>query len=117
MRFLLDENIGKKVALFLQQLGHTASRVREINPGIDDYLVLELAVSKDAILITSDKDYGQLVFKERLPHTGVIFLRLQNQSSNSKIEALRMILPKYIEGKFVVVTEMSGKFKIRFAKE
>lgn len=44
MKFLLDENIGKQVAKYLQKLGHTAIRVREINPGIPDYEVLALNV-------------------------------------------------------------------------
>lgn len=52
MKFLLDENIGKSVALFLTQLGHTPFRIKKIHPGAEDFQVLELSVEKGAILIT-----------------------------------------------------------------
>jgi|SRR3989344_8313648 len=113
MKFLLDENIGKQVAHFLQNLGHTTFRVREINPEIPDYEVLNLAVSKNSILITSDKDFGELVFKEKQPHTGVILLRLDDESSSNKIKALKFALPKYVAGNFIVVEEKDGKFRTR----
>lgn len=115
MKFLLDENIGKQVARFLQNLGHIAIRIRNINPGIPDYEVLSLATSKDSILITSDRDYGELIFKERQPHTGVIYLRLYDQSSNNKIKALKLILSKHkdIKRQFIRVKERDGKFRVK----
>lgn len=64
MKFLLDENIGKIVAKSLEKLGHFVSCIKLIAPGIEDYKVLTLSTSKDAILITSDKDFGELIFKE-----------------------------------------------------
>lgn len=119
MKFLLDENIGKQVAKFLKHLGHSTLRIREINPGIPDYEVLILATSKQSIIITSDKDYGELIFKEMQPHTGVIFLRLQDQSSENKIRALKVVFSKYkdIENKFIRVKETDGKFRIKIVKE
>ena len=115
MKFLLDENIGKQVAQFLQNLGHSALLIREISPGIADYEILSLAVSGNSILITSDKDFGKLVFKEKQPHTGVVFLRLEDESSDNKIRALKFVFSKYkkIEGNFITVMEKGGKFKTR----
>jgi len=115
MKFLLDENIGKEVAKFLQKLGHFASRIKLISPGVDDYRVLDLSVSKDSILISSDKDFGELVFKEKEPSTGVIFLRLQDESSENKIKAIKEVFLKHknIKNKFVTVKERGGKFRIR----
>lgn len=113
MKFLLDENLGKKEAKFLQSLGHKAARVREINPGIPDYAVLSLSVAQSSILITSDKDFGQLIFKEKQLHSGVIFLRLEDESPINKIAALKFALPKYVAGKFIVIEEKGGKFRIR----
>lgn len=119
MKFLLDENIGKKVAQFLFHLGHSVSRIREINPGIDDSLVLDLALSENAILVTADKDYGELVFKAQQPHSGIIFLRLEGQSSENKIKSLKSLLSKYknLENKFTVVKEKEGRFRIKFSNK
>ncbi len=46
MKFLLDENIGKVVASFLEKTGHSAFRIRLISPGIEDYEILTLSVVK-----------------------------------------------------------------------
>lgn len=114
MKFLLDENIGKVVAQFLRRFGHSASRVRIINPGIEDYEVLELAFSRDSILITSDGDFGKLIFKEGKNYCGVIFLRLKNQKSDNKIKAIKFVLSKHKQiVDFLVVTEKENGFKIR----
>jgi len=126
MKFLLDENIGKEVARFLEQLGHSVSRIRLISPGIEDYRVLDLSISKDSILITSDKDFGELIFKEGQPSTGVIFLRLEDGSSENKIKAIKKILSKHKDIKnkfiakqqslFITVKERDGKFRIKVTK-
>ncbi len=115
MKFLLDENIGKKIAQFLQKLGYSVTSIREIHPGIDDYTVLELANTETKILITSDKDFGELVFKENQSYSGIIFLRLDDQTSENKIVALREVFSKnkVIKGKYITVTEKSGVSKIR----
>lgn len=108
MKFLLDENIGKIVARFLEKLGHSTARIKLIAPGIEDYEVLNLSVSRNSILITSDKDFGELIFKEKQSSTGVIFLRLQDESSDNKIKALKEVLSKHkeLKDKFVTVKEL-----------
>ena len=117
MKFLLDENIGNKIATFLRSLGYITYRLREINPGIEDYEVLNFAVSQDAILITSDKDFGELVFKEGFPHRGIIFLRLNDQSSENKIRALKVILSRKRNLRdFLVITEQEKTYKVRVRK-
>lgn len=114
MRFLLDENVGNKVAQFLNHSGHTVSHIKDIHPGIPDFQVLDLAFSREATLITSDKDFGELVFKYGQAHRGIILLRLQDETSNNKIKALKVIIIKYKQIKsFIVITERAGKFEIR----
>jgi len=121
MKFLLDENTSKLTAKFLTQLGHIVLRVKEINPGMEDHQVLELAVNERAIIITLDKDYGELIFKEGKPHSGVLFLRLENQTQDNSINTLRWFLSIYSDkkliNKFVTVTEKQGKLTVRFKKK
>lgn len=120
MKFLLDENISKSVALFLTQLGHTTFRIKKIYPGAEDFQVLELAIEKEAILITLDKDYGELVFKEGRLHTGIVFLRLDDQTISNVKRVIIWFLSKYPEdkimNKFAVVIVKEGKLKVRFKK-
>lgn len=115
MKFLLDENLSKKLAIYFSQLGHSVLRIKKINPGINDYLVLELALSKDSILITADKDFGELVFKEKLAHCGIILLRLQDETPDNTIKAIQKLIPQFdeIKNHFVVISEKDGMFQIR----
>ena len=55
-----------------------------MDPGIDDERVLRLADSQGALLLTSDKDFGELVFRQRLLHSGVILFRLAGIASETK---------------------------------
>lgn len=108
MKFLLDENVDFPVALFLRKLSFDVKTITETEPSIKDNAVLDLANREDRILITNDKDFGKLIFKEKFQHKGVIFLRLEDESSRAKIERLTELLSNYTDklvNNFVVVTE------------
>ena len=64
-------------------------------------------------LITNDKDFGEMVYRERKPHRGVILLRLQDERAASKTDAVRKLLVSYADqlpNVFVVVTETQIRF-------
>lgn len=114
MRFLVDECTGPTVARWLRE-EHEVFSVFEQARGSDDEFLLAKAFSEGWILITNDKDFGEKVFRERRPHRGVIFLRLDDERSANKIDALRRLLEGHadqLEGQFVVVTDTY----IRFAR-
>ena len=75
---------------------------------MDDGLILEKAQLENRILVTSDKDFGEKVYRERRPHSGVILLRLRDERNASKINAVRTLLENHaatLQGQFIVVTE------------
>lgn len=75
--------------------------------------VLLKALSENWILITNDKDFGEMVFRERRQHHGVIFLRLNDERSANKIDVIRGLLAKYsdkLTDRFVIVTETKARF-------
>jgi predicted nuclease of predicted toxin-antitoxin system len=115
MRFLVDESAGPAVARWLRDNGHEVFSVyEELRGAKDDVLILK-AAEEAWILVTSDKDFGEKVYRERRPHRGVVLLRLEDQRAQNRIEALRRLLEAYSErlpGSFVVVTEM----RVRFAR-
>jgi predicted nuclease of predicted toxin-antitoxin system len=115
VRFLVDENGGLVVPNWLRSLGHEVFSVYESARGIDDDEVIKKAFDENWILISSDKDFGNKVFREHRPHRGVILLRLENEVSANKIALLQKLLAEYPEqlaDNFIVVTEKL----IRFAK-
>lgn len=75
MRFLADESCDFAVVRALRKAGHDVLAVTEKSPGGEDTEVLQFAVEEQRILITEDKDFGQLVFAQSRPSGGVIFLR------------------------------------------
>ncbi|RMG39230.1 MAG: hypothetical protein D6732_04385 [Methanobacteriota archaeon] len=116
MRFLVDECTGPAVAHWLREQGHVVFSVYEQARGMKDNEILLKAYKEKWILITNDKDFGEKIFRERKPHYGVIFLRLENERSMNKISVLQHLLDHYahqVEGNFVVVTEKH----VRFAKQ
>lgn len=58
--------------------------VAEMNPGISDDSVLALARRRDVILLTADKDFGEMIFRQRLISSGVVLIRLAGLSPESK---------------------------------
>ncbi len=108
MKFLVDECVGPTVATWLKQNGYDAVSIYDNVPGINDDLVLQKALSENRILITSDKDFGEMIFKNRKQHCGVILLRLIDERPVSKINVLKSVLQSHhqeISGNFVVATE------------
>ena len=115
MRFLVDECTGSKVAQWLRDENHEVFSVFDEARGMLDDDILAKAFAENWILITNDKDFGEMVFRERRRHHGVIFLRLDDERAANKIEVLRQLLENYAEKlpeEFVVATET----KVRFAR-
>jgi predicted nuclease of predicted toxin-antitoxin system len=75
MRFLADESCDFSVVRALRSAGHDVIAVAEIAPREEDDDVRERAVKGDRLLITEDKDFGQLVYADMRRTGGVIFIR------------------------------------------
>ena len=75
MRFLADESCDAAVFRALRTAGHEVLAVAEISPRADDEAVLELARGEQQILLTEDKDFGQLVYADQQATGGVIWPR------------------------------------------
>jgi predicted nuclease of predicted toxin-antitoxin system len=82
MRFLANENIPLDVVEAVRQLGHDVAWVRADAPGSPDPIVLQRAVVEQRILLTCDKDFGELAFQFGLPATcGIVLFRFPASSS------------------------------------
>jgi len=87
---------------------HDVSSVYGDYRGESDTFVMDKAQFEERILITNDKDFGEMVFRHKRPHSGVILLRLANEQPMKTIAALRGLLEQYsdqLAENFVVVTE------------
>lgn len=75
MRFLADESCDFAVVRALRNAGHDVVAVAEISPRADDSDVLKLALAGKRVLLTEDKDFGQLVYASSVPAGGVVLFR------------------------------------------
>jgi predicted nuclease of predicted toxin-antitoxin system len=76
MRFLANENFPRMSVLQLRDSGYDVAYGSEDAPGAEDSLVLQRAVNEERIILTFDRDYGELIYRLRMPvPKGVIYFR------------------------------------------
>ncbi len=107
MKFLADENLDRQIVERLRQDGHFVWYIAEMEPGVSDDVVLNLANQEGALLITADKDFGELVFRLGRIASGVVLIRLPGLSLTSKAEIVSRALNQHANellGVFAVIT-------------
>ena len=113
MKFLVDIGVGKPVDDYLTNSGHDVKTVRKIQANMSDDAISNLAAAEERIVITMDKDFGDLVFRSGSKHSGVLLLRTENLDGEEKAEILKFILENHaevIQGNFCVFQK--GKLRI-----
>ena len=114
MKFIVDECTGMAVAEYLRGTGYDVSVVAEIMPQAEDHAILTKAVKEGRILITNDKDFGELIFRRGYSHHGVLFLRLQDDSAANRIRVVKAVLDQYtdfLKMNFLVATEKQVRIR------
>lgn len=110
MKFLVDECIGTTATNWLKHNNYDAISIYGELRGADDNTVLNKALVENRILITSDKDFGEMIFKNKKQHCGIILMRLVDERPSNKIQVLKSLLKNYHQdlfGNFVVTTEQT----------
>lgn len=100
MQFLADESCDFSVVRALRDSGHDVVAVAESLRGTSDEQVIELAQSAKRILITEDKDFGQLVFAAAKETSGVLFIRFPQATRNGLVPAIVDLLASHGESLF-----------------
>ena len=114
MNLLADEGVDRQIVALLRQDGHDVLYVAELEPGVDDNRVFDEANRINALLITADKDFGEMVFRQGSVRAGVLLLRLAGLSPSMKAGIVSTIIQERgIEmlGSFSVISP--GMVRIR----
>ena len=115
MNLLADESVDQQMVKRLREDGHDVLYIAEVEPSISDNAVFDRANEKAALLITGDKDFGEIVFREnRLISDGVVLLRLAGLSAEKKAEIVSDAMREYeseFSQHFSVIAP--GKIRIR----
>jgi predicted nuclease of predicted toxin-antitoxin system len=116
VRFLVDASCDARIAAHLRSNGHDVTRVgSDYAADLPDIAILQLAEREQRILITDDRDFGELVYRLRHPHAGVIYLRLDSTNIAvrcTRLDAALAEIGPSIDG-FIVVTQTGVRLRRR----
>lgn len=108
LKYLADENIDPEVIDFFVKNGYNFRNVfQEQLQSTDDKTIIGKAKTLDRIIITHDTDFGHIIFTERIPFTGIIYLQPGHIEARFTIQSLQQLFRSDIEliQPFIVVTE------------
>jgi predicted nuclease of predicted toxin-antitoxin system len=114
VRWLADECIAASLVDFLRRAGHDVLYVAEHDPGSDDIEVVEQAAREARLLLTEDRDFGDLVFRHGHLAPGIVLMRIAPENPRLIEERLSAAIDQYGErlfGQYLVVEE--GRFRSR----
>lgn len=114
MKILADESIESEIVRALRAFGHEVVDIKEISPGIEDIEVLARAAVSEAILLTNDKDFGELIYRDQLISSGVTLLRFGKLEINERIELLKTVLEEQeakLTSSFTVVSAVGVRIR------
>ncbi|MEK6852651.1 MAG: DUF5615 family PIN-like protein [Nanoarchaeota archaeon] len=114
VKFLIDESSGRRLFNYLSTKGFDVEYVGDNMAGAVDKEILEYALINNKVIVTNDKDFGELIFKLKVKSSGVILLRLADDGFSSKVKYLDYLLSNFyekIEGNFVTITEKNIRIR------
>ncbi len=114
MRIVADENVEKEIVDRLRADGHDVLYIAETSPGIDDGAVLETSLDSGRVLLTADKDFGDLIFRQGLLHAGVVLVRLDGVEAEIRTGLVAATFRSHgdeLRAGFAVLTDRALRFR------
>jgi predicted nuclease of predicted toxin-antitoxin system len=88
MRILADENVDAGIVEWLRAQGEDVVWIAEVDASVSDEEVIRRANVEERLLVTCDKDFGEMVYRQRLAATGVVLIRLRASTEASRISVV-----------------------------
>jgi len=107
LSLLADENIDQRLVSSLRLAGIFVYSAAESSPGISDEEVMRLSENLSAMILTDDKDFGEIVFRKQRSCRGIVLLRLAGVDYSRKADHVIKVIGRYgseMICKFVVIT-------------
>lgn len=114
LKFVLDVGVGNKTRDYLNSRELDVISILDQDPAMPDSDILSIAEKEGRIVVTMDKDFGELVYRSGRKHKGVLLLRMEDATGDEKAKIMRWILENFadqIEGRFCVF--QNGRLRIR----
>ena len=113
MKFLLDANVAGSVSIYLKESGHDIAEVINKDPRMLDKDILAWALEENRILVTTDKDFEEMIWQQGQNHCGV--LRIENLPRLERMALVKDVLMQHAEDleSVSIVIATQKKFRIR----
>jgi predicted nuclease of predicted toxin-antitoxin system len=113
LKFIADVNVEKAVVDFLRTEGYDVKWIPDFNRRMPDESLLKLANKERRILVTNDKDFGELTFLQRKCSAGVILIRVKGRKTSDKVKLMEKVLKGHrdkLANHFVVASKTKFRF-------
>ena len=97
MELIADESVDFGIIALLRKKGIVVISITEDFPRADDTKVLEIANNKELLLLTEDKDFGELAYRLKLNHKGILLIRLSALERKNRIDLVAESIEKYFK--------------------
>lgn len=107
MKFQADAHVSVEMVAMIRDLGHDCMEASAIPPRMLDVDVLRAAASDARVVVTADKDFGELVFAYGIPCPGVVLVRVALADEKDRVAHVRSVWPTVLSrlpGSFVTIT-------------
>ena len=115
MIIIADENIDNKIIQEIEKLKIKVISIAKIYSGISDKEVINISkINNPSIILTEDKDFGELIFAHKIKNLSIIFLRYKYSETQKIIKILQKLITEELHnlvGKYTTIT--STKIRIR----
>ena len=118
MKLIADENLHRNIITSLQKEGSDVYCIQDENHGITDEEIIELYAMPNSIIITEDKDFGDLTFLKKINTNAIILLRYSKLANEVGliipflIHFLKENNVEFLKGKFTVLTPFKKRIRI-----
>jgi predicted nuclease of predicted toxin-antitoxin system len=116
VKFLIDESTDARLVDYFISAGHDAAFIAHSHgSGLPDQDVLAIAYSEGRVLVTDDRDFGDLVFRQQKSHVGVLYFRLSTSVLADRIARLDAVIREHGDelGQFIVVEDHRTRIRTR----
>ena len=104
--YIADENLDRNLVFALRGEGIQVISIFEDHRGVSDTKVIEIANKNDAVIITEDKDFGELTYRFKIKNRGIVLIRLSGLPNDEKIRIIKEVVSEYgdrLYGHFTLV--------------
>ncbi len=97
MNLIADESVDYGIVKRLRECNYLVYSIQDNNSGVSDDVVLKIANEHNCLLITEDKDFGELTYRLKLAHKGILLIRLSGMTREKRIDLVAEMINKHFD--------------------